>query len=122
MSSSNLVRIAAVAEVTPGTTPGTAFSTVRKVSDSLSGTPVTAESAEARADREHAVAIAKRVLYRRYRGAPQAETRVQRVIGWKGAETLQRGADRSAQKLGQLHELATGIDGTPADEQARRAR
>lgn len=54
MSSSNLVRIAAVAEVTPGTTPGTAFATVRKVSDSLSGTPVTAESAEARADRQTA--------------------------------------------------------------------
>lgn len=54
MSSSNLVRIAAVAEVTPGTTPGTAFSTVRKISDSLSGTPTTAESEEARADRQTA--------------------------------------------------------------------
>lgn len=54
MSSSNLVRIAAVAEVTPGTTPATAFSTVRKISDGLSGTPTTTESAEARADRQSA--------------------------------------------------------------------
>lgn len=54
MSSSNLVRIAAVTEVTAGITPATAFSTVRKISDSLSGTPTTTESEEARSDRQSA--------------------------------------------------------------------
>jgi len=52
MSSSNLVRIAVIEEVTQGTTPGAgAFSTARFTSESLSGTPTTTESQTLRADR-----------------------------------------------------------------------
>lgn len=52
MSSSNLVRVIAIAESTYGTTPGVGnFSTVRFISESLSGTPDTVESQQIRTDR-----------------------------------------------------------------------
>lgn len=53
MSSSNLVRIAFVPEDVYGETPdGVEWDTMRKVSESLSGTPTTTESEEARSDRQ----------------------------------------------------------------------
>jgi hypothetical protein len=53
MSSSNLVRLAFVPEAAYGVTPtGVDWDTMRKVSESLSGTPTTTESEEARSDRQ----------------------------------------------------------------------
>ncbi len=52
MSSSNLVRVAFIPEVTYGVTPGAGnFSTARFTSEGLSGTPDTAESQQIRTDR-----------------------------------------------------------------------
>lgn len=52
MSSSNLVRLAFIEEVTLGTTPGSGnFNTTRFTSESLSGTPTTTESQQIRSDR-----------------------------------------------------------------------
>lgn len=52
MSSSNLVRIASIEEVTYGVTPGSGnFDTVRFTSESFSGTPNTVESKQIRTDR-----------------------------------------------------------------------
>ncbi len=52
MSSSNLVRIAFIEESTYGVTPGSGnFSTARFISEALSGTPETVESAQIRTDR-----------------------------------------------------------------------
>lgn len=52
MSSSNLVRIAYKEQVAAGAIPAGDWSTMRKTSDSLTGTPTTAESEEARSDRQ----------------------------------------------------------------------
>lgn len=53
MSSSSQVRVAYLAEATYGVTPATGnFETVRLNSETLSGTPVTNQSAEIRADRQ----------------------------------------------------------------------
>ena len=52
MSSSNLVKISSIEETVYGVTPATGdFKTVRYTSESLSGTPQTAESAEIQSDR-----------------------------------------------------------------------
>lgn len=52
MSSSNLVRVTFIEESTLGTTPGAGdFSTARFISESLSGSPETTESAQIRSDR-----------------------------------------------------------------------
>jgi hypothetical protein len=52
MSSSNLVRVTAIPEVTYGVTPGAGnFKTARFISEGLSGTPETTESAQIRVDR-----------------------------------------------------------------------
>lgn len=52
MSSSNLVRLAAIEEVTYGVTPGAGnFETARFVSEGFSGTPDTVESQQIRTDR-----------------------------------------------------------------------
>lgn len=54
MSSSNLVRVTAIPEVTYGVTPGAGnFDTVRFTSESLSGTPETVASQQIRTDRQH---------------------------------------------------------------------
>ena len=53
MSSSNLVRVAFIPEVTYGVTPGSGdFETARFTSESLSGTPETVESQQIRTDRQ----------------------------------------------------------------------
>lgn len=52
MSSSNLVRVAYKELVTPGVIPSGDWSTMRKTSESLTGTPTTVESEEARSDRQ----------------------------------------------------------------------
>ena len=53
MSSSNLVRLAFIEEVTYGDTPGAGnFDTARFISEALSGTPETVESAQIRTDRQ----------------------------------------------------------------------
>ena len=52
MSSSNLVRLAFIPEVTYGVTPGAGnFTTARFTSEGLSGTPQTVESQQIRTDR-----------------------------------------------------------------------
>ena len=52
MSSSNLVRVALIEEVTLGVTPGSGdFSTARFTSENLSGTPETTQSQQIRTDR-----------------------------------------------------------------------
>jgi len=51
MSSSNLERLAYIKEITLGVTPVGPFNTIRYISETLSGTPQTVESAEARSDR-----------------------------------------------------------------------
>lgn len=52
MSSSNLVKISSIEEIVYGVTPATGeFKTVRYTSESLSGTPQTAESTEIHSDR-----------------------------------------------------------------------
>ena len=76
---------------------------------------------EARADRDHAVAIPERVLRRRHRGGAEAEADMQRMIGGKHGQPLQGRRNRRLQPFGKAHEFGASRRACPSRRRCRDA-